>query len=77
MKMYQELDFSNRKTIQFVVPDEQIIVMENYIRDIRKQGDTVGGTVTCVIQNVPIGLGEPVFDKLHAEFERRCAHKCG
>jgi chorismate synthase len=29
-----------------------------------KQGDTVGGTVTCVIQNVPVGLGEPVFDKL-------------
>jgi chorismate synthase len=40
--------------------------MEEYIREIRKQGDTVGGTVTCVIQNVPI-LGEPVFDKLHAE----------
>jgi chorismate synthase len=32
--------------------------MEDYIRDIRKQGDTVGG-VTCVIQNVPLGLGEP------------------
>jgi chorismate synthase len=39
--------------------------MEDYIRDIRKQGDTVGGIVTCVIQNVP--FGEPVFDKLHAE----------
>ncbi|MNY23137.1 Chorismate synthase [compost metagenome] len=41
--------------------------MEDYIREIRKEGDTVGGTITCVIQNVPIGLGEPVFDKLHAE----------
>ena len=41
--------------------------MENYIRRIRKEGDTVGGIITCVIQNVPIGLGEPVFDKLHAE----------
>lgn len=41
--------------------------MEDYIKEIRKQGDTVGGTITCVIQNVPIGLGEPVFDKLHAE----------
>src|SRR5690606_28237554 len=30
-------------------------------------GDTVGGTVTCVIENVPIGLGEPAFEKLHAE----------
>ena len=41
--------------------------MEEYIKEIKKQGDTVGGTITCVIQNVPIGLGEPVFDKLHAE----------
>jgi len=40
--------------------------MEAYIRDIRSQGDTVGGTVKCIIKNVPIGLGEPVFDKLHA-----------
>jgi chorismate synthase len=41
--------------------------METYIKQIKKQGDTVGGTITCVIQNVPVGLGEPVFDKLHAE----------
>jgi chorismate synthase len=40
--------------------------METYIKQIRKEGDTVGGVVTCVIKNVPIGLGEPVFDKLHA-----------
>ena len=37
------------------------------IKEIKKQGDTIGGTVTCVLQNVPVGLGEPVFDKLHAE----------
>ena len=41
--------------------------MEEYIKQIRKEGDSVGGTVTCVLQNVPVGLGEPVFDKLHAE----------
>ena len=41
--------------------------MEAYIRQIRKDGDTVGGVISCVIQNVPVGLGEPVFDKLHAE----------
>jgi chorismate synthase len=40
--------------------------MESYIKQVRKEGDTVGGVVTCVIKNVPIGLGEPVFDKLHA-----------
>ena len=67
-KSYQELDFSKTENNPVRCPDEEMAtVMENYIRDIRKQGDTVGGTVTCVIQNVPIGLGEPVFDKLHAE----------
>ena len=67
-KAYQELDFSKTENNPVRCPDEEMaIVMENYIRDIRKQGDTVGGTVTCIIQNVPIGLGEPVFDKLHAE----------
>ena len=36
------------------------------IDEIRKQGDTIGGTITCVAKNVPIGLGAPIFDKLHA-----------
>ena len=67
-KSYQELDFSNIEKNPVRCPDvETAMVMEDYIRDIRKQGDTVGGIVTCVIQNVPLGLGEPVFDKLHAE----------
>ncbi len=37
------------------------------IEEVRKQGDTLGGVITCIIQNCPIGLGEPVFDKLHAD----------
>lgn len=41
--------------------------MEDHIKQIRKEGDTIGGIVTCVIKNMPVGLGEPVFDKLHAE----------
>jgi chorismate synthase len=41
--------------------------MEAYILEIKKQGDSVGGIVTGVIQNLPAGLGEPVFDKLHAQ----------
>jgi len=41
--------------------------MEQLIKQIRKEGDTVGGIVSCVIKNVPVGLGEPAFDKLHAE----------
>ena len=41
--------------------------MEDYIKQIRKEGDTIWGVVSCIIKNVPVGLGEPVFDKLHAE----------
>jgi chorismate synthase len=49
-------------------PDPKIAeAMETYIKQIRKEGDTVGGVVSCVIKNVPVGLGEPAFDKLHAE----------
>jgi chorismate synthase len=67
-KPYHELDFSKTENNPVRCPDEEsAVIMEEYIREIRKQGDTVGGTVSCVIQNVPIGLGEPVFDKLHAE----------
>ena len=40
--------------------------METFIRKIRSDGDTVGGVVECVIEGVPVGLGEPVFQKLHA-----------
>lgn len=67
-KPYQALDFSKIESNAVRCPDEASAQkMEEYIKQIRKEGDTVGGTVTCVIQNVPIGLGEPVFDKLHAE----------
>ena len=67
-KPYQDLDFSKIESNVVRCPDEATALkMENYIKEIKKQGDSVGGTVTCVIQNVPIGLGEPVFDKLHAE----------
>ena len=41
--------------------------MEELILSTRKKGDTVGGAIRCVIEGVPAGLGEPVFDKLHAE----------
>ncbi|POS02794.1 chorismate synthase [Flavobacterium croceum DSM 17960] len=66
-KPYQDLDFSKIETNNVRCPDlETASKMEEKIKEIRKQGDTIGGTITCVIQNVPIGLGEPVFDKLQA-----------
>ncbi len=67
-KPYQALDFSLIESNAVRCPDLATAEkMEAYIKEIRKEGDTVGGTITCVLQNVPAGLGEPVFDKLHAE----------
>ncbi|MCG2461354.1 chorismate synthase [Flavobacteriaceae bacterium F89] len=67
-KDYQELDFSLIESNPVRCPDPNTAAeMEGYIKKIRKEGDTIGGVVTCVVQNVPVGLGEPVFDKLHAE----------
>jgi chorismate synthase len=67
-KPYQELDFALIESNPVRCPDQATAEkMENHIKEIKKQGDTVGGIISCVIQNVPLGLGEPVFDKLHAE----------
>ncbi|MDT0558807.1 chorismate synthase [Ichthyenterobacterium sp. W332] len=67
-KSYQDLDFSNTENNAIRCPDKDTAeLMISKIKEIRKEGDTIGGTVTCVLQNVPVGLGEPVFDKLHAE----------
>lgn len=49
-------------------PDASLAqAMEHLIKEVRKDGDTVGGVVNCNIWGVPAGWGEPVFDKLHAE----------
>lgn len=67
-KPYQALDFKKIESNLVRCPDAKSAQkMEELIRETRKNGDTVGGTITCVIENVPAGLGEPVFDKLHAE----------
>jgi len=67
-KEYQELDLSQTEENAVRCPDPEMAQrMYDYIDDTRKKGDSVGGVVTCVIQGTPPGLGEPVFDKLHAE----------
>ncbi|MCD8448313.1 chorismate synthase [Tenacibaculum dicentrarchi] len=67
-KPYQELDLSKIESNIVRCPDEKSAeTMIAKIHEIRKAGDTIGGTVTCVIQNMPVGLGEPIFHKLHAE----------
>lgn len=67
-KPYQELDFSKTESNIVRCPDEASAdKMIEKIKQIRKAGDTIGGTITCVAQGVPVGLGEPIFHKLHAE----------
>lgn len=67
-KPYQDLDFSKTESNIVRCPDENTAEeMISKIKEIRKAGDTIGGTITCVAQNVPVGLGEPIFHKLHAE----------
>ena len=67
-KGYKDLDFSQIEKNPVRCADANMAIeMENHIREVRKAGDTIGGVVNCVIQGVESGLGEPVFDKLHAE----------
>lgn len=67
-KNYTELNLADTELNPVRCPDQEMAAkMESYIKEIKKEGDTIGGVITCVIQNVPIGLGEPAFDKLHAE----------
>ncbi len=67
-KSYLELDLSLTESNPVRCPHpETAAKMEDYIKSIKKEGDTIGGIITCVAKNVPVGLGEPVFDKLHAE----------
>uniref|UniRef100_UPI0040472FD2 chorismate synthase n=1 Tax=Mariniflexile sp. TaxID=1979402 RepID=UPI0040472FD2 len=67
-KPHTELDLTQTESNIVRCPDAEMAVkMETYIKEVRGKGDTVGGIVSCVIKNVPVGLGEPVFDKLHAE----------
>lgn len=67
-KHYSKLDLSKVDSNKVRCPDGAAAArMIGLIEQTRDNLDTVGGVVTCVIQGVPAGLGEPVFDKLHAE----------
>jgi chorismate synthase len=68
LKNYRELDFSKIESNVVRCPDELIATtMIQKIEQVRKAGDSIGGIISCVIQGTPVGLGEPVFDKLHAD----------
>lgn len=70
-KNYTELDLSKTDDNILRCPDEAVAQqMINYIDEIRKAGNTVGGCITGVIKGCPVGLGEPVFDKLQADLAK-------
>ncbi|WP_185868393.1 chorismate synthase [Blattabacterium cuenoti] len=69
-KSYEELDLSltsiERSPLR--CPDSKTSnKMISEVEKIKKNGDSIGGIITCVIKNLPAGIGEPVFEKLHAE----------
>lgn len=67
-KNYQELDLTQTEENIVRCPDADIAQqMISLIDQTKKNGDSIGGIVSCVIKGVPVGWGEPVFDKLHAE----------
>ena len=64
---YNDYDLNIAETNPVRCPDpEKAAEMEALIKEIKAKGDTIGGIITCVAKGVPVGLGEPVFGKLHA-----------
>lgn len=66
-KLYSEYDLTTIEDTPVRCPDmtkaEEMITL---INEVKSKGDTIGGVITCVIKGTPVGLGEPVFGKLHA-----------
>ena len=66
-----DVDYSQIDSTIVRCPDLDLASkMISHIDEVRKEGDTVGGVITGVALNVPVGLGEPVFDKLHADLAK-------
>jgi chorismate synthase len=70
-KEYKTLDFNEIESTPVRCPDlETAEKMIALIQEIKKAGDTIGGISSCVVKGCPIGLGEPAFDKLHADLAK-------
>ncbi|HRH66928.1 MAG TPA: chorismate synthase [Bacteroidia bacterium] len=70
---YAQLDLSKIESSPVRCPDEKVSgEMTAYIHTLKTEGDTTGGIIFCVIQNIPAGLGEPVFDKFQADLAKAC-----
>ncbi len=65
---YRCYDLSVAETNPVRCPDRAVAAeMEKLIAEVKSEGDTIGGVITCVIKGCPAGLGEPEFGKLHAQ----------
>ncbi len=70
-KNYEDLDLSATDNNMMRCPDEIIAnKMIEYISELKSKGDSCGGVISCVVKNLPVGLGEPAFDKLHADLAK-------
>lgn len=68
---YKALDLSLTESNPVRCPDPAMAEkMIDFIKAVRKDGDTVGGVVNAVVRGCPVGLGEPAFDKLHADLAK-------
>jgi chorismate synthase len=67
-KSYLELDLAQTESNLVRCPDSETAAkMEEAILKAKAEGDSLGGIISCVVKGLPVGLGEPVFDKLHAD----------
>jgi len=70
-KTYKELDFKTIESNFVRCPDADTAQqMLDYIEIVKNNNDSVGGVITCVVSLCPIGLGEPIFDKLQADLAK-------
>lgn len=70
-KNYMEIDFSIIEQNAVRCPDKEVAMkMEEEILRVKKLGDTIGGIVSCVLLNVPAGIGDPMFEKLSANLAK-------
>ncbi|MBC3764531.1 chorismate synthase [Neptunicella marina] len=64
----EQVDYAEINNNPFFCPDvSKLDALDEYMRDLKKQGDSIGAKVTVVATNMPVGLGEPVFDRLDAD----------
>lgn len=64
----EQVDFEQVEQNAFFFPDSsKLEALDEYMRDLKKSGDSIGAKVSVMATNVPVGLGEPVFDRLDAD----------